>query len=658
MATPSGIPQIQDDSPLPHRVADQLCSMIISGALKPGSRLTNELELAKSLNVSRSTLRAALDRLASQGLVVRKRGIGTFVADEPLVTNNLSINFGVTQVIKSVGAKPGTAEVYLNVEKAGERVAERLELELASPVVVIERVRTADDRPVVLSFDIIPQSLLDTLRQRLSLDEIKQFLIKRQSLYALLIKQLGLEIDHGIARLHPIVAERWAAEKLGVPARSGLLHIEQVDYDPYGRPVMLSDEYHVANTFTFTVYRQGGLTLAACAPSEAENWEKWETIKIGVPTLITGHGASMGADILAGISMSVEKVNSEGGVLGKPLEMIITDTKESGAEECRLAAEFMSRSDVVANFPGAFYGPACIHEFGKYDQPLFHGSAIKETVDAVVANLPEYRNIFQVSASEESFGINAYEVMVNELPYDFPNKKAALLGGDITYDMLIKEGMRKQAEENGWEIVMDDTYPYGTTEFGAQLAKIRAEEPAVIFACITSVDTSVAFVNQFLQNPTNSLILIQWSPVAAEFKGLLAEKANGILWQTEYAYLPTPENQVWVEEFEAKFGRSPGAAWPAMMDDMLHIWKAAIESCGSPVDYECIYEYLENLSDHPYEGREGTYGMDPERHESLTGAEWIPIHVYQIQDQKDVLLYLGTDAFEGNSFQVPPWFQE
>jgi branched-chain amino acid transport system substrate-binding protein len=402
----------------------------------------------------------------------------------------------------------------------------------------------------------------------------------------------------------------------------------------------------------------GALSLTTCKPSPEEAWQDWETIKIGVPTLITGYGAPMGADILAGISMAVERVNAEGGVLGKPLEMIITDIRESGAEDCRLAADFMAKSGVVALFPGAFYGPACIHEFGRLDQPLLHGSAIKETVDVVVANLPEYRNIFQVSASEESFGINAYQVLAQELPFDYPNRKIALLGGDISYDMLIKEGFRKLAEENGWEIIMDDTYPYGTTEFGAQLARIRAEEPAIIFGCMTSVDTSVAFVNQFLQNPTNSLIFIQWSPVAAEFKELLGEKANGVLWQTEYAYLPTPENLAWAEEFEARFGRAPGMAWPAMMEDMLYIWKAAVESCGSPVDYECIYEYLEKLSEHPYEGREGRYGMDPARHEGLTGADWIPIHFYQIQNGQDVLLYLGTRAVEGNRFQIPPWFRD
>jgi branched-chain amino acid transport system substrate-binding protein len=421
----------------------------------------------------------------------------------------------------------------------------------------------------------------------------------------------------------------------------------------------------------------GSVLLASCAPvpdavgegaaepvveATEESWENWETIKIGVPTLITGPGAPMGADIMAGIGMAVEEVNAEGGVLGKPLEIVYGDIKGSGAEDCSLAAELMNRAGVVANFPGAFFGPACVHEFGRYEQPTFHATASKEAVDPVEQNFDEYRNMFQVSASEESFGVNAYQVMTS-LPHTYPNEKVALLGGDISYDMLIQEGIAEMAEADGWEIVLNDHYPYGNTEFGAQLAKIRAEEPAIIFGCITSVDSAVAFINQFLENPTNSLIFIQWAPVASEFLQLMGEKANGVIWQTEYAYLPTADNITWAEEFEAQYGRAPGAAWPALMDDMLHIWIEAVQSAGDPTDYQAIYQYIEDLDDHPYAGRAGTYGMDPARHEGLTGAEWLPIHVYQVQNGENTLIYLGTepfsgtDAVEAGEFVVPPWFQ-
>lgn len=402
--------------------------------------------------------------------------------------------------------------------------------------------------------------------------------------------------------------------------------------------------------------------LTSCGPSTATKPAS-QTIKIGVPTLMTGWGAPMGADIMAGLGMAVEKVNSEGGVLGKQLEIVYADTKNTSAEDCALAAQSLDQAGVVAFFPGAFYGPACAVEFANYEQPFLHATASAEVVDPIAENLKEYGNVFQVSASEEAFGPNAFTDMT-QLPYDYPNKKVALLGGDISYDMLIKDGIAKMAEENGWEIVMNDVYPYGTTEFGAQLAKIRTEKPAIIFACITSVDSAVAFVDQFLQNPTDSLIFLQWSPVASEFIQLLGEKSDGLLWQTEYAYLPTKDNVEWAKAFKAEFGRDPGMAWPALMDDMLHIWIKAVEEVGTPTDYEAINDYIRKLSDHPYQGRAGRYGINPLRNEGLAGAEWLPIHFYQIQNQLNVLLFLGTEPFKGSDaapagkFILPPWIKQ
>ncbi len=418
-----------------------------------------------------------------------------------------------------------------------------------------------------------------------------------------------------------------------------------------------------------------GLALTACASEkvvetvvvtkvveatpvpESETWKDWEAIKIGVPARFSGVRAPIGLDTVAAINLALEEVNAEGGVLGKPVEAVYTDLKESTSEDCTLAADVMHRSGVVANFPGSFPGTACVHAFGKYDEPLWHVSASSDSVAAVRDGMPEYRNIFQMCASEFVYGRNAYNVLVNTLPYDYPNKKAALLGGDITYDIYIQRDFREAAEAGGWEIVLDDTYSYGNTEFGAQLSVIRAEEPAIVFGCITSVDSSVAFMNQFLENPTNSIIYIQWSPNSPEFINLLGDKANGVIWSTLLGGLPTPENEAYAVEFEKRQARRPGATFPYFMDDNLRMWKEAAETCGSPVDYECIYEWFETLDDHPFSGRSGTYGFDAELREGRAGTEWLPIQMTQIQDQKNVILYLGAAPQEGVEFIVPPWIK-
>jgi branched-chain amino acid transport system substrate-binding protein len=390
-------------------------------------------------------------------------------------------------------------------------------------------------------------------------------------------------------------------------------------------------------------------------PAATEAPAATEPIKIGVPTLLTGVGAPMGVDVQGGAELTVEQINAEGGVLGRPLEIVMADIKGASAEDCALGAQVMDKAGVVAYFPGAFFGPACVDEFGKRKGAMQHMSASKEAVDTAIKG--GYTNVFQACASEESYGPNAFNVITNSLGHTFPNQKVALLGGDITYDMYIQQAARKSFEDAGWEVILDDTYAYGNTEFGPQLAKIRAEQPAVIMGQLTSMDSAVAFMNQFLQNPTDSLIYIQWSPTSPEFINLLQEKANGVMWQTLAAGLDTPEYKAFEDAYRAKFNREVGATFSPGQNDMIRIWKAGVESCGDVEAYDCINDYIRNLSQHPFKGLMGTYGMNPERYEGLTGDEWIPMHFIQIQDKKNVTIVLGTKPIEGTQFQLPPWFE-
>jgi branched-chain amino acid transport system substrate-binding protein len=419
----------------------------------------------------------------------------------------------------------------------------------------------------------------------------------------------------------------------------------------------------IALAMVFSACQPAAVETAVAPTSEAAPTEQPAaeqcTVKVGVPTLLTGVGAPMGTDVKAGAELAAKEINEAGGVLGCQLELVFADVKATSAEDCALAAQVMDENDVVFYVPGAFYGPACIDEFGKREPLMMHNSASKDMNDVVVENLPEYRNVFMTCEDEFSYGPNAYKVIVDvisgQFGYEFPNKKVALLGGDITYDMYIQQGARKAFEDAGWEVVLDDTYPYGTTEFGSQLAKIRAEEPAVIMGQLTSTDSSVAFVNQFLTNPTNSLIYIQWSPASPEFINLLQEKANGVMWQSLIDILPQNKDSYY-PKFNADYGRDPGA-WPPMISDHFQIWKTAVESCGSFTAYDCIDTYVEQLDQHPVTGLCGTYGMDPALHMGRTGDEWLPMQFIQIQDMKNVTLFLGTKNTEGTTFVVPPWIE-
>jgi GntR family transcriptional regulator len=244
-----------DSSTLAQRVAEQLRALIMEGKLSPETQLPNEPDLSAYLNVSRSTIRSALTILEQGGFIQRRWGVGTFIAKNPPTYNNLGINSGVTQLIRSSGAEAGYAELLITTRQASEHVANRLSLEPGAPVIVLERVRLANERPVVFCLDTLPLALFRNQYGTIPLQEVEQYIRQNQSMYAFIRERLNKDIHHGVAWIHPTSAESYLAEKLAIPRGTSVLRMEQVDYGDDGEPIALADEYYVADAFTFYIYR-------------------------------------------------------------------------------------------------------------------------------------------------------------------------------------------------------------------------------------------------------------------------------------------------------------------------------------------------------------------------------------------------------------------
>ena len=231
-------------------VQDELKQRIDRGELAAGARLPSELDLAAELQVSRATLREALRAMELEGLLRRRQGSGTFVAEHPRMASSLDVNFGVTDAIRAAGMTAGIAQARHWVEPAPAGEAALLELEPGQDVLVIERVRTAEGKPVVLSRDLVPDRLVG------GNDRAVQGMLER-SIYDVLERDLGIVISHGVARFRPVRAGHAVAARLGVPRGELLLYLWQVDYAEEGTPVISSHEFHLADAFDFTVVRRG-----------------------------------------------------------------------------------------------------------------------------------------------------------------------------------------------------------------------------------------------------------------------------------------------------------------------------------------------------------------------------------------------------------------
>lgn len=250
------LPQMGDRRPLPVIIRGWIEDLIRRGELQAGAQLPSEDELAQLLEVSRPTLREALGALEAEGLILRLRGVGTFVGPRALLRNNLDVNFGVTDLIRSFGGTPGAKDVRVEELPASEEDAAALQVAPGDPLLRIERVRTMDGLPVVFSIDVLPSGVLT---MPLELEE--------GSIYSLL-EGAGRPVHHGVARIRPATAAGSLAKRLDIPSGALLLVLDQIDYDHRGKPIVHSEEWHVANAFEITVFRKGSGSQGATGGRE------------------------------------------------------------------------------------------------------------------------------------------------------------------------------------------------------------------------------------------------------------------------------------------------------------------------------------------------------------------------------------------------------
>ena len=230
---------------LVEQVRKGLLDDLMTGKLATGDKLPNEDRIAERFSVSRATVREAVLGLLEAGYLTRRHGSGTYVTKAPRSRHALDTTVSYTAMIRDAGHTPGETVISKAVRAPTEHECEVLELTGDDRVHEVERVRLADDRPVIYSRDRIPAALLKGIAED-ALDS---------SLYVIL-ETAGHPVFRASAELLPTLADDRLSELLEVECGTPLLHIDQVDYDARGRAVMLSLEWHVADAFELIVNRR------------------------------------------------------------------------------------------------------------------------------------------------------------------------------------------------------------------------------------------------------------------------------------------------------------------------------------------------------------------------------------------------------------------
>lgn len=156
---------LNSDIPLYAQLVGIIKRHISSGTLAVGDLLPSEAELCRSLDISRNTVRQAIGDLEDEGLVVRKRGKGTFVADPS--TNRRGVRYSFTTEVSSLGKVPSSTLVDFDLIEADSELCRKMELKENTCVYCFTRVRNVDGQPLILETSYYPQFIYPNLTREM-----------------------------------------------------------------------------------------------------------------------------------------------------------------------------------------------------------------------------------------------------------------------------------------------------------------------------------------------------------------------------------------------------------------------------------------------------------------------------------------------------------
>ena len=225
-------------------IADELRRRIADGEYAEGEMLPDQIALAEEFDVSRMTLKKAIDMIAMEGLIFRKRGVGTFVIKSALWNSGDSKADEYAGLSKQFPNKTVKSKIILfDILFPSENIQSLLMLEDNQPVYHLQRLRIIDDKPYILEDTYFVAGLVKDLTED----------IIHHSIYDHIRDTLGLKIGGAYRKIHADRSNELDWQELACDQHTPILEVEQVVYLTNGTPFEYSTARSRFDTRSYTI---------------------------------------------------------------------------------------------------------------------------------------------------------------------------------------------------------------------------------------------------------------------------------------------------------------------------------------------------------------------------------------------------------------------
>ena len=384
----------------------------------------------------------------------------------------------------------------------------------------------------------------------------------------------------------------------------------------------------------------GALVVAAAVLATGVVADAQGPIRIGGSLSLTGTYAKLGTYQNEGYKLCLKHMNDKGGLLGRKLDLVVYDDQSMPATGVRLYEKLITEDKVDA-------------VIGPYSSPITEAVAnvTEKYKKVMVTPLAATTSIFKKGRKHIFMVISPAEVYLEGL-IDTAARRGlqtvAVVNEDTLFSKAAAAGAVDLAKKKGMQVVFQEAYPKGHTDFSALLTKVRAANPDVI-AAATYFDDAVALTRQMRElNVNPKLYGVTVGGDLPEFYDLLKHNADYIYGATQWEpTLPYPGNKEFFEAYKKEFNREPVYHSAAGYAGCV-IYTEAVKRAGT-LDSDKVREQLLKME---LRTAFGDYKVDQDgfqlAHKMVT---------FQWQDGKKVTVWPDDLAQGKVRFPTPPWNQ-